>query len=45
MRLTFSVCDNDAYGDWPEFNLFTARDSDTPAFVDLRFTQELSPGQ
>ncbi|RPJ37773.1 MAG: hypothetical protein EHM35_06045 [Planctomycetaceae bacterium] len=45
VRLTFSVCDNDAYGDWPEFNLFTARDSDTPAFVDLRFTQELSPGQ
>ncbi len=39
-RVTFAIRDHDAYADWPKFNLFTAADSDTPAFITLHFTPE-----
>jgi len=38
-RVTFSVRDLDAYADWPEFNVFSGQDKDTPAFVTLHFIE------
>lgn len=38
-RATFSVRDHDDYADWPEFNVFSAQDHDTPAFVTLHFIE------
>jgi|GEM_PF-4537538 len=42
VRLTFSIRDYDAYGDWPEFNVFTGLDKEAAAFVTLHFTYGLT---
>jgi len=39
LRVTFSVRDHDDYADWPQFNVFSGQDKDTPAFVTLHFTE------
>jgi hypothetical protein len=39
LRVTFSVRDHDDYADWPQFNVFSAQDKDTPAFITLHFTE------
>ena len=38
-RATFSVRGLDDYADWPEFNVFSGQDKDTPAFVTLHFIE------